>query len=431
MGKNLKGKELGEGINQKKNGIYTARFTNRFGERKQIYNRDLKLLKDDLNKAIYEDKMKLNIINNNIILDEWYLKWLTEHKYKVIRNSTKAIYESIFRKYISPELGKFTLGEITHLQIKTLINKVDKQGLGFETQNKIRIMLLDMFNKAMIDELVNKNPARGIKLIRNEDEDGGKEIRVLSIEEQAEFFECCKGTFYDNLFTVAICTGLRCGEITALTKNEIDFERMEISVTKTLLYQKLDDDTKKTFQLHPPKTKSSVRTIPINKQCEIALKKQFMQKEVIASKSPKQALKGFEDLIFTTKYNTPINAQIYSDAIKAIVNEINLCKDVLEEMETFSSHCFRHTFATRCIENDIQPKTLQNYLGHATLKMTMDLYVKTFDEHKHEEMKKLENSLDTSFIVNNELIEEKYNKMLEEEKKNTKKVVKFKVKKMA
>jgi integrase len=431
MGKNLKGKELGEGINQKKNGIYTARFTNRFGERKQIYNRDLIALKDELNKAVYEDKMKLNIVNSKTTLDDWYFKWLTEHKYKVIRNSTKAIYENIFNKYISPVLGRFTLGEVTHLQIKSLINAVDKKGLGFETQNKIRILLLDMFNKAMIDDLVNKNPAKGIKLIRNEDEDGGKDVRVLSKEEQAEFFECCKGTFYDNLFIVAMCTGLRCGEISSLTKKDIDFDKMEININKTLLYQKLDDDTKKTFQLHPPKTKSSVRSIPINRQCEVALKKQFLQKEVIESKSPKAALKGFEDLIFTTKYNTPINSQIYSDAIKAIVNEINLCKDTLEEIETFSSHCFRHTFATRCIENEIQPKTLQSYLGHATLKMTMDLYVKTFDEHKHEEMKKLENSLDTSFIVNNELIEEKYNKMIEEDKKSKEKVVKFNRKKMA
>ncbi len=430
MGKDLKGKELGEGIRQKKNGMYTARFTNRFGERPEFYNRNLSELKKEFNKAIYEDKMKLNIVNNKTTLNDWYIKWLTEHKYKVIRNTTKAIYENIFTKYISPVMGKSLLGDITHLQIKSLINNIDKQGLGFETQNKVRILLVDMFNKAMIDDFVNKNPAQGIKLVRNEDEDGGKDIRTLSLEEQALFFECCKGTFYDNLFTVAICTGLRCGEITSLTKDDIDFDKMEIRVTKTLLYQKLDDDEKKTFQLHPPKTKSSNRTIPINRQCEIALKKQIIQKEVIVHKSPKSPLEGFDNLLFTTKYNTPINTQIYSDAIKAIVSEINLTRDELEELETFSSHCFRHTFATRCIENGIQPKTVQAYLGHATLEMTMNLYVKVFDEHKAEEMKKLENSLDTSFVVNNELIEDKYNKLVETQKQNNK-VVKFSSKKMA
>lgn len=424
MGKDLKGKEIGEGFRQKNGGIYTARFVNRFGERQELYDRNLSALKDKFNKAIYEDKMKLNIVNSKITLDEWYVKWLTEHKYNVIRNTTKAIYENIYTKHISQVLGKRHLGDITHLQIKSLINNADKKGLGFETQNKIRILLLDMFNKAMIDDLVNKNPSRGIKLIRSENEDSGKDIRVLSKEEQAEFFECCRGTFYDNLFVVAITTGLRCGEITALTLDDIDFDKGEISITKTLLYQKLDDDVKKTFQLHPPKTRSSVRVIPINRQCEIALKKQILQKKVVASKSPKNPIDGFENLLFTTKYNTPINAQIYSDAIKAIVNEINLTRDELEEIEQFSSHCFRHTFATRCIESDIQPKTVQAYLGHATLQMTMGLYVKTFDEYKKDEMKKLESTIDTTFITNDSYIEEKYNKFVSQVQ-NEKKVVKF------
>jgi integrase len=275
-----------------------------------------------------------------------------------------------------------------------------------------------MFGKAMIDDLVRKNPAKGIKIIRDDSEDGGKNIRVLSLEEQALFFECSKGTFYDNLFTIAITTGLRMGELCALTWDDIDFDKMEINIKKTLLYAKLDNDTCKKFHLHPPKTKTSNRKVPINRQCEMALKKQKMQKDIIASKSPKEAIEGFDNLLFTTKYNTPINSQIFSDAIKTIVNEINLCRDILEEIELFSSHCFRHSFATRCIEAGIQPKTLQTYLGHATLQMTMDLYVSVFDQQKSEEMKKLENMLDTSFTVSDELIEEKYNKILKEEKGN-------------
>ena len=69
------------------------------------------------------------------------------------------------------------------------------------------------------------------------------------------------------------------------------------------------------------------------------------------------------------------------DAIKKIVNEINLGKEFIEEMESFSFHCFRHTFAIRCFESDIAPKTEQSYLGHATLQMTMDLYTSVLKEH--------------------------------------------------
>ena len=82
----------------------------------------------------------------------------------------------------------------------------------YETRNKIRVLLQDMFSKAMIDHYAKENPAKGIRLVRDED----KEVRVLTPEEQVEFFDCCRGTFYDNLFTVAVSTGMRPGELFAL-----------------------------------------------------------------------------------------------------------------------------------------------------------------------------------------------------------------------
>ena len=98
----------------------------------------------------------------------------------------------------------------------------------------------------------------------------------------------------------------------------------------------------------------------------------------------------FANLIFTTKFNTPICSVVLNDAIKRIVGEINLQRDDTELFPIFSAHTFRHTFATRCIESGILPKTVQKYLGHATLKMTMDLYVHVTDEFKQEELKKLD-----------------------------------------
>lgn len=98
----------------------------------------------------------------------------------------------------------------------------------------------------------------------------------------------------------------------------------------------------------------------------------------------------FADLLFVTKFNTPICATVYNDAIVRIIDEINLQRDETELMPRFSAHTFRHTFATRCIEAGVLPKTLQKYLGHATLQMTMDLYVHVTDEFKQTELKKLE-----------------------------------------
>ncbi len=406
MGKDLKGKELGTGITQRKNGIYHARFVDRFGNRKSLYNRNLRELKNSLNTVIYEDKKKINIIDEKTTLDEWYEKWINIHKYNVIRSSTKCNYDSVYKKHISPTLGKMSLSQITQLQIKGLIKNLDKLGYKYETKNRVRIMLLDMFNKAMIDNFVLRNPCKGIKIIKDKNNDR----KVLSREEQLIFFECCKGTFYDNLFVVAVNTGLRPGELCGLKWDDIDLDKMEISVERTLLYQKLENDEQKTFHFDPPKTKTSKRKVPINKQCEMALKKQYIQSKIIKNKLYAKPIDGFEDLLFTTKFNTPINSQIYIDAIKKIIDEINLMKDDLEQMEEFSGHCFRHTFATRCFEAGIQPKTVQKYLGHASLQMTMDLYTHVLNEQAKEEILKLDNEL---LKINNNNIDSKFKNSIE------------------
>lgn len=161
----------------------------------------------------------------------------------------------------------------------------------------------------------------------------------------------------------------------------------------------------------------------MNNICEQALRKQLLQKKVVESKKPKNKddakrhlkksivsqkssidelsiQKGeFYDLLFTTQFNTPLNTQNFSDAIKRIVNEINLMRDELDEMEYFSSHTFRHTFATRCFEAGIEPKTVQSYLGHATLQMTMDLYTHVMAEHQSNQMDKLNNKMNEIFGV--------------------------------
>ena len=389
MGKNLNGKEIGHGIIQKKDGRYEARYIDRFGKRKSISGSDLKDVKKRLNEAIYENEKEINI-KDNIRLDDWYLKWMNVYKYEMIRENTKRCYNQLYYHHISPYLGNMFLKDITQLNIRELIKRLDKEGYGYQVKNKAKVLLVDIFNKAMIDEFVHKNPAKGIQVRHDE----SKEIRVLSD---------------DNFFITAVTTGMRIGELAALRWKDIDLDNKIIHVRRTLVYQKYEDDECKTFHLELPKTKTSIRDIPINRQCETALKKQYIQKNVIADKAPdeKKVEKEFLDLLFTTKFNTPLNAQIISDAIDKIIKEINLMRDVTNEMDTFSCHCFRHTFATRCFEAGIQPKTVQNYLGHATLQMTMDLYTHVLKEHQISEMDKLENNL--------ELINEKSESLIDQQ----------------
>ena len=117
--------------------------------------------------------------------------------------------------------------------------------------------------------------------------------------------------------------------------------------------------------------------------------KQIKRKEVVAARGIKTVDNQFKNFLFVTKHNTPLSNQNMLDAIYRIVDEINGSKDELEQMERFSSHTFRHTFATNCLENDIPLKVVQKYLGHATMKMTADLYVHVSDKFSESQIEKL------------------------------------------
>lgn len=387
MGKDLKGKELGKGISQRPNGKYMARYYDRFGKRKTLYNQKLSELKRELARAIHENNIQANVLSDKIKLDEWFDKWISIYKENEIRESSKTTYTNIYKNHISPTLGQISLSNITHLHIKNLINylKIEK-GHGYEMLNKARIILYDMFNKAILNEYLIKNPAFGIKIVKDEK----KDVQVLSKEDQYTFMNCAAGTFYYNMFEVHILSGLRPGELYALRECDLDFENETISVNRTLSYQKFLGDTGKTFHFGPPKTEQSKRIVPMSDKCKFALQRQILQKRIIMKKTPKQIPEEFQDLLFTTKYGTPINTMIYKGAINKIIDEINLTRLPVEEIEKISPHCFRHTFATRCFEAGIDFKVIQKYLGHASMKMTTDLYVHVTDTMAGTELPKLD-----------------------------------------
>lgn len=388
MGKDLKGNELGRGIRQIKEDRYEARYTDRFGHRKSLYGKTKLEIKNKLSQALKDNTEAVNV-RRRWKLKRWYQVWMDSYKAPVVRPNTLQHYRTIFEKHILPKLGELYLTEVKQIHIQNLINGLDGTGLQWETQNKVRLLLLDLFNIAIENEYAIKNPAKNIRISKQRSE----ERVVLTVDQQKDFFVCASGTFYYNLFTVMVNTGLRPGEACALQESDLDFVRHVLTVDAeqgTILYQKLDGDTGKQFHLGPPKTKSSVREIPMNATCEKALKDQIKLKRILDRRFPRD--NEFKDLLFCTQRNNPICSQVLNDAIKRIVDEINLQRDPVDQVPEFSAHTFRHTFATRALESGMQLKTVQKLLGHASLQMTSDLYVHVTPEFKQEEIEKLKNA---------------------------------------
>ena len=380
MGKDLKGKELGVGITQRKDGLYQGRYKDRFGKYKTIYNKKLGDLRKELAIAIADNQLYTSV-RDEIKLDDWFKRWVDVYKKKSVRPNTLREYTHIYNKNISPILGNRNINSLVKTDIQQLSKKVNDDGYLYERQNKVKVILTDMFAREIEDDLMVKNPAKGVKLYQ----DKISSARALTIGEQDVFFEFCKNTFYDNLFNVAVNTGLRPGELFALTIEDINFEQKYIDVNKTLVYQKYLDDECKTFHLEPPKTKQSYRHVPINSTCIDYLKRQVALKEIVSSRRPKMQT----DYLFVTRFNTPLNSVIYSDAIRSVIRRINETRNPKNQFDFFSGHTFRHTFATRCLEAGIQPKVVQSYLGHATLKMTMDLYTHVTNEKATEDIERI------------------------------------------
>lgn len=238
-----------------------------------------------------------------------------------------------------------------------------------------------MFDKAVDADLLIKNVAKQINPVITKEEK--RERRVLTVKEEM-FLKQAEGSFYYNLYVVALDTGLRVGELMGLTWNDVDFKKKVLHVRHTLCYFRKDG--KYIHEMHDTKTKNSRRTIPLTQRAYDALKQQKVQKFHILLKG-KMAPEGFEDLVFITRNNRPTQQFLVQECMLLTIKHIQKTNP---EYEVFSPHSFRHTFATRAIENGMQPKILQKILGHASLQMTMDLYCHVTEDTLFDAMKLME-----------------------------------------
>ena len=156
MGKSLNGKELGNGISQRKDGLYQARFINRFGKRQTIYAKTLNEVRHKLRTEQYNDEKAINVVDKNMTLDEWFDIWLSTCK-KNCRSSTKGSYITHYKR-IQEELGWRKLTSLNLIVMQEAFNKL-KTDNARKNSKKI---LVDMLNRAVDTDLLVKNVAKQI-----------------------------------------------------------------------------------------------------------------------------------------------------------------------------------------------------------------------------------------------------------------------------
>lgn len=376
MGKSLNGKELGKNISQRKDGRYQARFINRFGIRQTIYANTLNEVRTKLRNEQYEDEKEINVVTKEVTLDEWYKIWMNTCKSNC-RDSTKEAYATNYKR-VKDDLG---WRKITSLNLIIMQNAINKLCSDNARKNSKKI-LVDMLNKAIDTNLLTKNYAKQINTVLTKEDK--KEKRVLTISETELFLKEAEGTFYYNLYVLALETGMRIGELAGLQWSDIDFKKKVLHVNRTLVY--FSKNGKYVFEIHDTKTSNGKRPIPLTTSALNALKKQRIKKQEILFKGM-EVEEQYKDLVFVTRSNRPTQQSIVQECMNVTVRKI---QKKHPEFELFSPHSMRHSFATRAIENGMQPKTLSKILGHATLQMTMDLYCHVTEDTLVSEMRKME-----------------------------------------
>lgn len=165
---------------------------------------------------------------------------------------------------------------------------------------------------------------------------------------------------------------------------DVDFSNRIIHVRGTLVQNRYG------FYKDLPKTHSSFRDIPMLENVYELLKKRRKEQmeQKISIGSHWQPLDGLENLVVTTETGRPLGKGYLNKEISKIVKSI---QEADSEFLNLTVHTFRHTFATRCIENGMEPQVLKTILGHSKLSQTMDLYAHVLPNTKVLEMQKIAN----------------------------------------
>ena len=394
MGKDLQGNKLPKGIDQRPNGTYRARFKYK-NERYSLENVNLKELKKQLSELRYEVSHGLKGKGDNLKLDAWFDVWLNTHKKKSIKESTRSRYDYCYKNYVQEKFGKRKLADFKPIQLEGLFQDMADNNYSTKTIRDIYNILSAMFKYAVHNRIISFNPCDGVELPKTKK----KPIRVLSVEEQGEVLRYAQDRLYENLIVTALGTGMRAGELLGLSEDDLNFKKREITINKTLVYIKDLSTGKYVFKFQTPKTESGKRVIPMQESVYKALRKQRTQKkEMQIASDAWEPLRGFENLVFVSRNGKPVSEHAFQSALDWIVNAIN--KDRQKQAEKYKTdfvpmahiypHVLRHTFATRCFEVGIEAKTVQKYLGHSSVAITLDIYTHVTDDKAKEDMNKLE-----------------------------------------
>lgn len=327
--------------------------------------------------ANFKAKQNLDDIpaDDKITLQEWFYNYLFQFRIHDMKPSTFDRYYGIYNNYVlNSPIGKRKLIDLRTIDFQKYYTVLLKEK-AVSNVKSINRYISTCINEAVRQGYINKNYTVNVRLPKTEE---SETINVLSIQDQRKFIEYIKNNDVElkNFFILALGTGMRQGEIMGLKWNDINFKTKTITITRSLkkvTFINADGSRRSEYIEQTPKTKSSIREIPISESVLKCLKDQEKIQK-LNKLYVDNTLYINSDYVFTDKIGNTIDKNKPNRHFRAILEKLDITP--------IKFHSLRHTFATRLFEKNIPVKTVQSLLGHKDINTTMNIYTHVMKEQK-------------------------------------------------
>ena len=363
--------------------FYRLRHSNLKSPR-DIYDVTVKGLESKIKTAINE--LDHGIGNNKECFETFLCDWLFDVHFVDIKPSTKERYEGIYRNYIKNSmLSKIKIKDLTSKDIQNYYNDLIKKGKTVNSIKNLNKLIAPCVRYAYNNDKIIKDFSKSVVLPKECEEkklNKINEVQPFSLEEQKKFINVIEGHDLEVLFITALNTGLRQGELLALTWADIDFDNNALKVNKTVKY--ISNVSKEgrgdcNIIVQTPKSEASNRTISIPDLLARRLQKYHLQQKELQLKMANLYIDN--KLIFCNIFGGYLDVSNVRKRYKRLLIN-NGFKDK-------KFHDLRHTYATRLFELKEEPKTVQSLLGHSNISITLDTYTHVLESMKEKAATKL------------------------------------------
>lgn len=296
----------------------------------------------------------LNTIHSEITLKEWIPLWLLNYKKNFVRSNTLDEYRIILNAASENTIGDMRVCDIMPIHIMQLYNSFSDYSDSY--LHKLRFLLKDAFEDAVDNNLCSRNPARKAKVKSQKIK---REKIPFTDEEFKTIIRYASGNDFGIIIELLLSTGMRSGEVRALTISQFNFEDHTI---------KIDRAVKRDGTIGLPKNNTS-RKIPIPPKLALRIKNATISEN------------GF----IISDGGTHISPELFRRKYNLFFRKLNIQQKQkgLTHIDARSPHICRHTFSTILQRNGVPMSVVSSILGHKNIGVTQDYtHLNTIEDMK-------------------------------------------------